>query len=560
MENVIDHFVATRQAICLFFVYRLIACLGIWAAHVPLAQADWRADTGYNRLATFLGSALPTGNGVPISMVEAGGSNPPIYFPDTTAVFFSGSTDPFNTPVDFIDGSGKMDNGISAHATNVVAGTFIGNTGSVAPGANTITVYEANLWLTNQLKATAGNPQMEDFRVQNFSWVGSFANDMDNPTPAELTKDVAALRRFDFMISRDNVTAVVGLNNGATTAIPRLMAQGYNSIAVGRSDGQHSTGLTNLTAYGPGRSKPDIVAPIGVTSASTAAVSSVATFLHEVVAGTDAAQSPAMKAILMAGADKNEPLFASWTRTPTAPLDPTYGAGEVNIYDSYLITQGGQFLGSQSASTPVGNYGWDFETIDGGSSNALDYLFSIPAGSTAKELSILLTWDVDVPANFNSQTLANLDLELRDSTGELIDQSISTVDNVEHIYLTDLAAGDYTLTVSSDMTHEFGLAWRTLTSFDVPSADFDGDGDVDGHDFLTWQRGYGTLLNAPHAQGDADGDGDVDSDDYLLFQAQFNPAISISSLAAVAVPEPATGVMATVIAVAYWGLRRKRLR
>jgi hypothetical protein len=53
-----------------------------------------------------------------------------------------------------------------------------------------------------------------------------------------------------------------------------------------------------------------------------------------------------------------------------------------------------------------------------------------------------------------------------------------------------------------------------------PSADFDGDGDVDGRDFLAWQRGYGTP-NAVRADGNSDDDADVDGSDLAAWQSQY---------------------------------------
>ena len=49
-----------------------------------------------------------------------------------------------------------------------------------------------------------------------------------------------------------------------------------------------------------------------------------------------------------------------------------------------------------------------------------------------------------------------------------------------------------------------------------PSADFDGDGNVNGDDFLIWQSGFGV-----DDTGDADGDGDTDGDDFLIWQSEF---------------------------------------
>jgi len=73
----------------------------------------------------------------------------------------------------------------------------------------------------------------------------------------------------------------------------------------------------------------------------------------------------------------------------------------------------------------------------------------------------------------------------------------------------------------------------------VADADFDQDGDVDGSDFLRWQRGFGTLAGASLATGNADFDGDVDQDDLFAWQQQFG-GIANGVSVATAVPEPAT--------------------
>lgn len=70
------------------------------------------------------------------------------------------------------------------------------------------------------------------------------------------------------------------------------------------------------------------------------------------------------------------------------------------------------------------------------------------------------------------------------------------------------------------------------------SADFDSDGDVDGSDFLIWQRGYGNQNGVARSDGDANGDGLVDAADLGLWRNQFSGAVSGRS--AVAVPEPST--------------------
>ncbi|MCC6491880.1 MAG: PEP-CTERM sorting domain-containing protein [Pirellulales bacterium] len=117
---------------------------------------------------------------------------------------------------------------------------------------------------------------------------------------------------------------------------------------------------------------------------------------------------------------------------------------------------------------------------------------------------------------------------------------------------------------------DYGLAWRMSTLFDQPSADFDDDGTVSGSDFLAWQRNFGRLLGAAHADGDADGDGDVDSDDLAVYQQATvggsaplagGPPGGTAGVGALlgAVPEPTTFALAAGGAL-LWGASRLRRR
>ena len=63
----------------------------------------------------------------------------------------------------------------------------------------------------------------------------------------------------------------------------------------------------------------------------------------------------------------------------------------------------------------------------------------------------------------------------------------------------------------------------------APSADFDTDGDVDGSDFLTWQRGYGQA-NALLADGNSDDDSDTDASDLAAWTATFGQQQEASPL------------------------------
>jgi hypothetical protein len=75
------------------------------------------------------------------------------------------------------------------------------------------------------------------------------------------------------------------------------------------------------------------------------------------------------------------------------------------------------------------------------------------------------------------------------------------------------------------------------------SADFDGDSDVDGVDFLAWQRGFGTTGTALPGDGDANGDNHVDAVDLGIWQMQFGNSSPLA--AAVTSMNPLSSAMLT---------------
>jgi glucose/arabinose dehydrogenase len=80
------------------------------------------------------------------------------------------------------------------------------------------------------------------------------------------------------------------------------------------------------------------------------------------------------------------------------------------------------------------------------------------------------------------------------------------------------------------------------------NADFNDDDQVDGRDFLIWQRNLGSAGGL--AEGDADGDGRVTSADLGYIRQQFGPTTPVA-----AVPEPAAAWLALIGLAA---LRRRR--
>jgi hypothetical protein len=98
-----------------------------------------------------------------------------------------------------------------------------------------------------------------------------------------------------------------------------------------------------------------------------------------------------------------------------------------------------------------------------------------------------------------------------------------------------------------------GISFDVLTDVAVDDADFDGNGVVDGADFLIWQRGSGAA-GGPE-QGDANNDAIVNADDLEIWKAQFGTGAA--TVAAGAVPEPAATTLA-IIGILGAASRRKR--
>ena len=80
----------------------------------------------------------------------------------------------------------------------------------------------------------------------------------------------------------------------------------------------------------------------------------------------------------------------------------------------------------------------------------------------------------------------------------------------------------------------------------IDSADYDADGDVDGADFLVWQRDLGSTT-APAADGNHDGT--VDAADLTLWRENFAAGAKAALDATVAVPEPASTLLACAAAM-----------
>ncbi|MEO6036201.1 MAG: S8 family serine peptidase, partial [Verrucomicrobiota bacterium] len=369
----------------------------------------------------------------------------------------------------YISGNGSASNfpndvGVESGHADAVALNFYGASGGVAPGVAHVDNFEAGYFY--QAKIILEDPIPA--RIVNQSFIFSPNN------PPQATVDTL----YDKFAETNNVLFVSGIGNGGPPSAP---STAYNGIGVGAIGGSSSAGPTTDN----GRSKPDLTAPGGVTSFSTPYVAGAAAVLRQAGSRGDggpgttnsAADIRTIKALLLNGTVKP----AGWTHTATAPLDTRYGAGVLNVFNSYKQLAAGRTPFNESTSLAHGSVhpagrnpltlaqtGWDFNTIS--SSVNLDkvnhYYLDLPAnGANGFTVTATLVWN----RSFGQSSPNNLDLFLYDTaTGTAVASSVSTVDNVEHIYFTNLVAGHYDLQVfkpgglGKSVTDTYALAFAAF--------------------------------------------------------------------------------------------------
>ncbi len=451
------------------------------------AYADYKQDVGYSQLQATLGTSIPNGNGIAVTQVEAaiGASTN-----NVGAWMLNASLSEFSGKI-ITDLSIPTSNAISGHATGV-GSLFYGNS-SMASGITDIDVYSATHWINNSAIISA-----ENNRIVNHSWIGNLSA---NPSSNEIAAVSNILKHVDRSVEESETIQITALNNG-TSAPPPLIASAYNTISVGRTDGNHASGSAALdSVYTAGRTRPDLVAPKTTTSSATPIVSAAAAMLIEqasTAAGTtlsisNGERSEVVKAVMMAGADRstNNTTGAQITdyRAETINqsangLDSRYGAGQVNVYNNYqIIDTGEQDSQEDGGNATVAMMGYDYDANFGGQGNSnssASYLFDTTQ-TGGLELTASLVWNIDIenapgPGSALTATLYNLDLLLFDITSGsnvLLANSNSTLDNTENIWHSLEQNHQYKLEVvaanGSSFNWDYALAWQ-IKPVPVPAA------------------------------------------------------------------------------------------
>jgi hypothetical protein len=523
-----------------FPLHRLALIGVLLALAAPALAANYLDFCGYTDLVAELGGAVPTGAGVTVLQAEA--------YSDGYS-FVPTPGDATWTGKNLIYCSGSP--GSSGHATGV-ARTFYGNSG-MGSGITDILAYSAGSWLSSSYVSPGSAQPLAGYndggtmyypRVSNHSWIGGASS--------------TQMARVDWLVENDDHFVVGAMNNSGAGGHPEtqwdVMMGLYNGVATGVTNIEHSYGTAASGGiYTAGRVRPHFVAPAGFTSNAAPIVAAMAavlietghtqtglsngSYVSERTGATiyHAETSESIKAALMAGADRFAPNDGTSTNgaiydyevdTPNG-LDLHYGAGQVNIQNSYHILAAGE-----QDSSPAGGAGEASQRgFDYAPAFARDDVatYRIAPESGNQWLTAALVWNLDIdggtPTSFNAgTTLYDLDLRLYDVTGggrlELF-ASDSDAENTENVYYALAEGSTYELEVTApsdqpDFTWDYSLAWNVSGAWIPGDFNYDGVVDVEDVDNLADAIRFGSQL----ALRDLNHDGTVDQADldYLLME------------------------------------------
>jgi hypothetical protein len=332
----------------------------------------------------------------------------------------------------------------------------------------------------------------------------------DSITESETGEAPITALMADYLCYASNIFCVAYVNELASPTIPTAPGSARNVITVGGLD-QNLQEAWNGDNFGPtldGRCKPDILGGIATNCTTpfwewrsgfpvemgfegnsfagpfvTGAAAQMLGYAKKHGLNSDHRLLKAM--IMNSGVTALNDAGEPWTNSPTVPMDNQQGTGVLNMERVY-----GMYSAGQQPGGGVAVPGFDFNTnygtnisgsfLLGNSNGIVSYLLGSPATNIA-DLDVTMAWDrhtywtdvngdgqIDagdtfyVDTNNDPQAIFNLVL-FRD--GVQVAESISAIDTIQHLHLTNLTAGAYQLNVehlfvpNSSISEPYGLAW-----------------------------------------------------------------------------------------------------
>ena len=243
--------------------------------------------------------------------------------------------------------------------------------------------------------------------------------------------------------------------------------------------------------------------------------------------------------LLSENVSTNDSTISGGTLSYALATDVSSGSLTFNTDGSFDYTPASNFNGSDSFSYTVTD-------LDASESDTRTVSLTVndindapvaadDSASTAEDTAVTIDLtdnDTDVDGTIDDATL----VIVQPANGSVTDNGDGTVSYTPALNFH--GSDTFSYTVKDDDTAISNSATVTVTISEVDdfTADFDSDADIDGTDFLTWQRGFGTSSTATKEDGDADGDGTVDEVDLGVWELQFgtdpNAPPALASLSA----------------------------
>ncbi len=377
--------------------------------------------------------------------------------------------------------------GVDSWHADLVAQNIYGPASGVATNVAHVDNYDVEGFVLEYESGVFSLPYYNtNDRVVNQSF--AFENYVDGEwVHVSSNEEVAADTAFDDDAAINGTLFVSGAGDSTSLAV-NPPATCYNGIGVGIYNGNSSPGPT----IDNGRCQPELTASATnyVSSFSTPYVSGAATALMQAGlrgdggSNTNAAASMiTVKALLLNGAVKP----ADWANVPPSPLDFRYGAGFLNVFNSYEQLAGGKHGYVFSTNIPTGTAhppvataasvaalnGWDFNTNTSSVMNdsVNHYFFNVTNGvkGAAFTLTATLAWN----KHYKATSINNLELFLYNAANSnLVAASTSVVDNVQQVFVPQLPQGRYDLQVwkaggmgNVSDSEPYALAWEMFSDF-----------------------------------------------------------------------------------------------